>query len=83
MPSESTVWLAGGLALLPSAAGTALAAATLADDVEVSAWVLWVTTFFLAVLALVCFLAHWDVNRGRRVRYSEIEEEHDDLVGPD
>ncbi len=62
------------------AAGAAVTASALSEQVAVSGSVLWTVSAAAAVLAVTCFVAHWDVNRGRRVRQWEIEEEGEDLL---
>lgn len=79
IPRESAIWLTAGWAVLAFAASVVLAAMTLSGNVGVSAPVLWTIAICSLVLATACFLAHWDVNRGRKVRHSEIEEEKEDL----
>ena len=71
LPPESTVWAGAGVAALTIGAGVAVSAA-LARETEA---VLWTIAIAFTVLAATCFLAHWDVNRGRRIRHAEIEEE--------
>jgi len=75
IPRVSSVWQNAGFATIALAASVALAASTVPESVAISAAVLWTAATALAVLAGACFLAHWDVNRGRKVRHSEIEEE--------
>jgi hypothetical protein len=75
IPRVSAVWQNAGFAIVALAASVALAAGTVPKSVAVNSAVLWTAAAALAVLAATCFLAHWDVNRGRKVRHSEIEEE--------
>jgi membrane protein implicated in regulation of membrane protease activity len=53
---------------------TTLAALTLADGMHARASELWIGAVAFALLAIACFVAHWDVNRGRKSRDVEIEE---------
>jgi len=55
------------------AIGTGVAALTLADDVAIRPAELWIATGGLFALAVTCFVAHLDVNRGRRSREYVIE----------
>lgn len=68
-----------GWAALTFAASVVLTTITLSGDVGVGTPVLWTIAIASLLLATTCFLAHWDVNRGRKVRHSEIEEEKEDL----
>ncbi|HYP56178.1 MAG TPA: hypothetical protein VEQ41_07760 [Solirubrobacterales bacterium] len=74
-PAPSHIWqvLSGNFAAFSFAVG--LAALTLADNLGVRASELWLSSAFLAVLAVVCGFAHWDANRGRRTRSRRVEEE--------
>jgi hypothetical protein len=73
-PAPSTVWQAVGIAVLFSALGTAIAALTVSGGAPFSSRELWGITAFLVIWATTMFLAHWDVNRGRRSRHYEREE---------
>lgn len=35
---------------------------------------LWIITAGLLLAASLCFIAHWDVNRGRKIKEREIKE---------
>jgi hypothetical protein len=73
-PAPSTIWQSVGIAVLFSAVGTAVAALTVSTGAPVTSSELWGLTAFLVVLAGTMFLAHWDVNRGRRSRQYEQED---------
>jgi hypothetical protein len=75
LPAESTVWLALGVALITIAAGAAVTAIGLAGDVKISKAVLWTTAVETLLQGGMCFAVHWDTNRGRRIKHSEVEEE--------
>jgi hypothetical protein len=75
MPDESSVWFNLGFAAISIAAGAATAAATVVHDPIIEA-VLWTVAACAALAALSYFLAHHDVNRGRRVKRSEVIEEY-------
>ena len=68
-----------GWAALTFAASVVLTASTVSRSVGVGKPVLWTTAIASLIVATICFVAHWDVNRGRKVRHSEIEEEKEDL----
>jgi hypothetical protein len=53
---------------------TALAALSLADSMHTRASELWIGAVAFTLLAIACFVAHWDVNRGRKSRDVVIEE---------
>jgi hypothetical protein len=73
-PEPSTAWLASAFAFLTTAAGTATGSLTLSSGAAVRPLDLWIATAGLLVTAALCFLAHWDVNRGRKAKRYEIEE---------
>jgi len=73
-PAASVIWQTVAIAMIGFAFALALAALTLADSMDVRASNLWIGAVGFALLAITCLLAHWDVNRGRKTRYVEIEE---------
>jgi hypothetical protein len=73
-PAASVIWQTVGILSAGFAFAAALAALTIAESVRVTAAELWIATAGFAILAATCFLAHWDVNRGRRSRDIEVEE---------
>jgi len=74
-PDPSTVWRgAGGVAV--AIAATAIVAAltvTKGDTVDIS--LPWAIAIAALVVAGLCLGAHFDVNRGRKAKHSEIMEE--------
>jgi hypothetical protein len=74
LPEPSDLWLTAAFFFLGCAVTTVTAALTLSRDAVVSPSVLWITTPWPIFVAGLCFLAHIDVNRGRRVKRYEIEE---------
>ncbi len=75
IPHVSGVWLTAGFASGTFAAGVVITASTIPKAVAIGTSVLWTIAASFSVIAVICFIAHWDVNRGRKVRHSEIEEE--------
>ncbi len=73
-PAATATWQSVALFFLGAAAATAAAALTLADDVAVRPSELWVATGGFVALALTCFIAHRDANRGRKSREYVLEE---------
>ncbi|HET7506740.1 MAG TPA: hypothetical protein VFJ53_00125 [Solirubrobacterales bacterium] len=73
-PNASEVWLVFATGFLFCAVGASLSAATLSREVAMRPSELWITTGGLALAAALCFLAHWDVNRGRKVKKREVKE---------
>jgi hypothetical protein len=72
-PNPSSIWMISAFSFLTSAVGTSVAALTVAADAAVRTSELWVATGGLLLAATLCLAANWDVNRGRRSRYYEIE----------
>jgi hypothetical protein len=70
----SAVWQTVAILFLGCAFGAGVAALTVASDAGIGPAELWIFTGAFLALALTCFLAHWDVNRGRRVKEYETEE---------
>ena len=81
IPAESNVWFNLGVAAMTIAAGAAIAAVGLVDHLRISEAVLWTVSAAAMVQAATCFVAHWDANRGRRVKRSVVEEEAEDFGG--
>lgn len=73
-PGASVIWQTVAVVFLGFAFAATLAALTLTGSMHVRASELWISAVGFAFLAVACFLAHWDVNRGRRSRDVEIEE---------
>lgn len=63
------------------AAGAAMAATTVPRSSTIGIPLLWAIAGVGAAVAILCLLAHWDANRGRIPRHSEIVEEKTE--GPD
>lgn len=75
IPPESNLWFAVGLAAIGIAAGSAVAAATVVDGVTTRA-ILWTVAACIALAGVSYLIVHHDVNRGRRVKRSEVVEEY-------
>lgn len=81
VPEPSTVWRGAGAVLVGIAVAVAISAATLAEDAPISkSQLAWIVTGLCVALAVLCFLSHWDTNRGRRRKTIEIVDEGDDLA---
>lgn len=79
-PEPSVVWQTVALLFLSFAFAAAIGALTVSKDAVIKPVELWVLTGAFLALAVTCFLAHWDANRGRRSKQYETEElpsEHD------
>jgi hypothetical protein len=74
IPAESTTWLLVALACFTLAVGAAFSALTLKDLASLSVGELWIICGSLAVVGGVCLIAHWDANRGRKIKQSNVEE---------
>lgn len=70
----SAVWQTIAIVFLDFAFTAGLAALTVPGNTAIKPTELWIVTGTFAALAVTCFLAHWDVNRGRRTRRYELEE---------
>jgi uncharacterized membrane protein len=82
LPAPSTAWRGAGAVLIGVAAGLAIFAATLSEEVPISKSTLaWVTAGLCLAMAILCFLAHWDSNRGRRGKTVEIVDERGEAGG--
>jgi hypothetical protein len=62
------------IVFLGFAFAAAIGALTVPDEIAVRPSELSISAVAFAALATVCFLAHWDVNRGRRSKWYETEE---------
>jgi uncharacterized membrane protein len=79
IPEPSTVWRGAGAVLIGIAVGVAIFAATLSEETPISKSQLgWVVAGLCLLLAALCFLSHWDTNRGRKGKVVEIVDERDD-----
>jgi uncharacterized membrane protein len=80
LPEPSTVWRGAGAVFVGIAVAVAISAATLAEDAPITkSQLAWIVTALCLSLAALCFLSHWDTNRGRRRKTIEIVDESDDL----
>lgn len=76
LPEPSTAWRGAGAVLVGIAVGVAIFAATLSEDAPISKAVLgWIAAALCLLLAVICFLSHWDTNRGRKGKRVEIVDE--------
>jgi hypothetical protein len=74
-PEPSNVWQTSAFAFLTCAAGVGIAAVTRSADAAIRTSELWIVTVALIFAAALCLIAHRDVNRGRKSRIYEIEED--------
>ena len=65
-PEPSGVWLTAAFAFLSCAAATLITSLALSPGTAVRSSELLITAASLAAMGVLCFLAHWDANRGRR-----------------
>lgn len=80
LPEPSTVWRGAGAVFVGIAVAVAISAATLAEDAPVTkSQLAWIVTVLCLALAALCFLSHWDTNRGRKRKTIEIVDQSDDL----
>ncbi len=78
LPAPTTVWRGAGAVLIGIAAAVAISAATLSEGTPVTkSQLAWVITGLCLALAALCFLSHWDTNRGRKPKVIEIVDESD------
>jgi predicted MFS family arabinose efflux permease len=76
LPEPSTIWRGAGAVLIGIAVGVAIFAATLSEDAPISkAALAWIAAALCLLLAAICFLSHWDTNRGRKGKMIEIVDE--------
>lgn len=78
-PEPSVVWQTLAIAFTGFSFAAALGALTLSDGVAIGSGELWVAAVGFLLATALCFAAHWDVNRGRRSRWVEVEELPADL----
>jgi uncharacterized membrane protein YoaK (UPF0700 family) len=85
IPEKSEAWLIAGRTLLSIDVGVIVAAATASKQIGIRPETLWVIAAALLVVAVVCFFAHRDANRGRTFKQLEVfvEESEDDDPRPD
>lgn len=83
-PERSHVWREAGFLMLSVSAAAAFVALALSEDVAIRAPELWTITGCALILAVGCFLANHDVNRGRiPKRYIRFEEAGEDFADGD
>jgi peptidoglycan/LPS O-acetylase OafA/YrhL len=82
IPAESSTWLQVALALFGIAFVAATFALTEKDPASISVGEWWIISGALAAIGLVCLAAHWDANRGRKVKQSDVIEEWEEPKGP-
>lgn len=73
-PEPSVVWQTLGVAFAGFAFASGLTALTISRKLAVRPLDLWIAAAGFALAAALCFVAHRDVNRGRRSRWTEREE---------
>lgn len=79
IPEPSTAWRGAGAALIGIAVAAAIFATTLSEEAPISKSQLgWIVVALCLLLAALCFLSHWDTNRGRKGKVVEIVDERDD-----
>jgi uncharacterized membrane protein len=79
IPEPSTVWRGASAVLIGIAVAVAIFAATISEETPISKSQLgWIAASLCLLLAAICFLAHWDTNRGRKGKVVEIVDERDD-----
>lgn len=77
-PEPSVVWQTVAIFLLGGALAAGLGALMLSEGAMITHAELWALTGLFLAWAATCFLAQWDVNRGRKIKRREVEEEIDD-----
>lgn len=82
MPAESSTWLLVALAVFTIAFAAAALALTQKGPSSISVGEWWTVSFGLTVNGLVCLVAHWDANRGRKIKQSDVTEEWEGPKGP-
>ena len=79
IPEPSTVWRGAGAVLVGIAVAVAIFATTFSEETPVSKSQLgWIVAGLCLLIAALCFLSHWDTNRGRKGKVVEIVDERDD-----
>lgn len=73
-PEPSGVWLAAAFAFLSFAATTLITSLTLSPGAAIRPSELLITAASLAAMGVLCLLAHWDANRGRKPKLYLVEE---------
>ena len=78
-PEPSAIWQTLGITFAGFSFAVVIAALTVAEEVAVRPLDLVITAAGLLLASILCFVAHRDVNRGRRSRWIEVEELPADL----
>jgi anti-sigma-K factor RskA len=79
LPEPTTVWRGAGAVLTGIAVAVAISAATFSEGTPITkAQLAWIITGLCLALAALCFLSHWDTNRGRKRKVIEIVDESED-----
>jgi membrane protein implicated in regulation of membrane protease activity len=73
-PEPSVVWQAVAIFLLGTALAAGMSALMVSKGAIITGKELWFLSGAFIVWAATCFLAHWDVNRGRKIKTRQIEE---------
>jgi hypothetical protein len=73
-PEPSAVWQTLAITFVGFTFTAALAALTVPEGVAIGPGEIWVAAAGFLLAAGLCFAAHWDVNKGRRSRWIEVEE---------
>ena len=73
-PEPSGTWLAAAFAFLGCAASALITSLTLSPGAAVRRSELLVAAAFLVAMGVLCVLAHWDTNRGRRFKRYLVKE---------
>lgn len=73
-PEPTAVWQTLGILFGGFAFALGVAALTVSGGTAVRPPDLWIAAAGFLLAALLCFAAHYDVNRGRRTRWIELEE---------
>jgi hypothetical protein len=77
-PGPSTIWQAFAIGFLFCAAATLITSLTLSPGAAVQPSELLITAVGLAMMGVLCFLAHWDANRGRKPKRYLVKESTSD-----
>jgi hypothetical protein len=82
LPAPTTAWRGAGAVLIGIAVAVAISAATLSEATPITkSQLAWIAAALCLALAALCFLSHWDTNRGRKRKVIEIVDESDDSGG--
>lgn len=73
-PEPSVVWQTLAITFAGFSFAAGLGALTLAGSVAIGPGELWVAAAGFMLAAVLCLVAHRDVNKGRRSRWIEVEE---------